>query len=65
VLEVDVLKQRRGPWPLAVEFDWDGERGLITGGRPIPYEQPGESSEGAFGAGGTFAKPKRRKAESS
>jgi hypothetical protein len=38
VLEVDVLKQRYGKWPLAVEFDWDADRGMISGGRSVDYE---------------------------
>jgi replicative DNA helicase len=41
VLEIDVLKQRYGRWPLAVEFDWDPDRGMISGGIPVEYEQPG------------------------
>jgi len=44
-LEGIVLKQRYGKWPLAVEFDWDAERGSITGGRPIDYDRPGEVTE--------------------
>ena len=38
VIEVDVLKQRYGKWPLAVEFDWDADRGMISGGKSVPYE---------------------------
>jgi len=44
-LEIDVLKQRYAPWPLAIEFDWDPTRGLISGGRSIAYTRPGETSE--------------------
>lgn len=40
-LEIDVLKQRWGQWPLAVEFDYDGDLGSITGGRTIPYDVTG------------------------
>lgn len=58
VLEVDVLKQRYGRWPLAVEFDWDGERGKISGGRTVPYDMPTESSDDAFG--GDFKQAKGR-----
>jgi replicative DNA helicase len=36
-LEIIVLKQRFGPWPMGVEFDWDAERGLISGGRTFAY----------------------------
>jgi len=44
-LEMLVLKQRYGRWPLAVEFDWDADRGLISGGRHVEYDRPGEASE--------------------
>lgn len=44
-LEVLILKQRYGKWPLAIEFDWDAERGSVLGGRPIEYERPGEATE--------------------
>lgn len=44
-LEIDVLKQRYAPWPLAVEFDWAPETGLISGGRSVEYARPGEVSE--------------------
>lgn len=40
-IEVDVLKQRWGMWPLAVEFDYDGDLGSITGGKTIPYDVTG------------------------
>lgn len=40
VLELDVLKQRWGAWPQAIEFEWDGSRALITGGTTVPYDQP-------------------------
>lgn len=43
-IEVDVLKQRYGGWPLRVEFDWDAEYGSVDGGRSVPYDQPGEAS---------------------
>jgi archaellum biogenesis ATPase FlaH len=38
VIEVDVLKQRYAKWPIAVEFDWDPERGTIANGRTVEYE---------------------------
>lgn len=38
--EVDVLKQRWGPWPMAIEFDWDSDKGSIEGGVTVPYDQP-------------------------
>jgi energy-coupling factor transporter ATP-binding protein EcfA2 len=47
VIEVDVLKQRFGPWPLAIEFEWNPDTGAIHNGRTIDYVQPGQ--EGEFG----------------
>lgn len=44
-LELIVLKQRAGRAPLAVEFDWDPDRGAIWGGKSIEYARPGEESE--------------------
>ncbi len=45
-LEACVLKQRFGRAPLSVEHIWDGDRGLISGGRSIPYETVGDRSGG-------------------
>lgn len=44
-LQVIVLKQREGAWPLAAEFDWNARSGKLWGGRPIEYDRPGEASE--------------------
>lgn len=44
-LELIVLKQRWGKWPLAVAFDWNAEMGSIGGGRTIDYDLFDESSE--------------------
>lgn len=46
-LEVDVLKQRYARWPLAVEFDWDADRGVVANGRSVHYDQPSVASVGA------------------
>lgn len=46
-LEIDVLKQRWGPWPMAVAFGWDSDKGSITGGETRPYDQPSVVPEGA------------------
>src|ERR1019366_5534816 len=43
-IEIDVLKQRYGSDMLAVEFDWDADLGMISGGRTIEYERPGAAS---------------------
>lgn len=40
-IEVLILKQRYGKWPLAVEFDWSGEFGSFENGRGVPYDPPG------------------------
>ena len=47
----DVLKQRWGIWPQAIEFEWNADKGQISGGTTVPYDQPSGSSESA-GAGG-------------
>jgi KaiC/GvpD/RAD55 family RecA-like ATPase len=44
-IELDILKQRYGKWPLAIEFNWDADRGMIDGGRSIPYEMLGTGNE--------------------
>lgn len=46
-LELYVLKQRWGAWPLAIEFDWDPDMGAISGGRSVSYDPVGEG--GALG----------------
>lgn len=52
-MELHVLKQRYGDWPLAVEFDWDAEYGEILGGQTLEVNKPGEqSSFDAFVDGG-------------
>lgn len=49
VLEVDVLKQRWGEWPLAIEFTWDADHGSVSGGKTIPYDAGfTEGAEDAF-----------------
>jgi replicative DNA helicase len=40
-LSVFILKQRHGPWPLAVEFDWNPDFGSIRNGRSVDYKHPG------------------------
>jgi hypothetical protein len=37
-IEIFILKQRYGAWPLGAEFDWDGEKGSIEGGKSIAYD---------------------------
>jgi replicative DNA helicase len=38
VLELDVLKQRYAKWPWAVEFDWDADKGRLSGGKTVAYD---------------------------
>lgn len=44
-IQLIILKQRRGVWPLAVEFDWDPDKGRLLRGRDIDYDRPGEANE--------------------
>jgi replicative DNA helicase len=43
-IEIDVLKQRDGLWPQAVEFDWVPEFAKITGGKTVDYSRPGDEN---------------------
>jgi DnaB helicase-like protein len=46
-IEIPILKQRDGKWPIGTEFDWNGLTGSITNGRTVPYDPPGTSSNEA------------------
>jgi len=59
-LEADILKQRDGRGMLAVEFDWDADRGMLSGGRSIEYERPGSANPNSFDA--KLREPKRKSA---
>ncbi len=48
-LQVVILKQRYGRWPLVVEFDFDADRGIITGGTSIKYERNVEGNDERMG----------------
>lgn len=48
-LELFILKQRNGPWPIGIEFGWDPDTGQITGGKHFDVKNAVETSE-AFGA---------------
>lgn len=39
-IEIDILKQRFGRWPLAVEFDWDAELMTMVNGKIVDYQPP-------------------------
>jgi replicative DNA helicase len=45
-IEIIVLKQRWGKWPLAVQFDWGSDLGAISGGKSIAYNDPIAGSSG-------------------
>jgi hypothetical protein len=39
-MEVLILKQRFGKWPIVVEYDWDGNMCTLQNPRQIDYEDP-------------------------
>lgn len=59
LMEVHVLKQRYGPFPLLVECEWDGDRGHIGAGVSQPYPRA-DSGMGEGGSNSAFEAPKRR-----
>lgn len=44
VLELLVLKQRHGVWPLAVHCDWDADIGRVWNGRTAEVARPGQAT---------------------
>lgn len=50
-IELIILKQRYGIWPQAVECDWSGEHGSITGGAGIEYKRGTAQQVQGFGEG--------------
>jgi replicative DNA helicase len=54
-LELYILKQRNGAWPLCIEFDWDSDFGSIANGRSVAINPKGDEDDG-----GAFPKPERR-----
>jgi hypothetical protein len=44
-MQAIVLKQRYGPWPMCVEFDYDPEYGAIENGKTVEYMRPGEEGD--------------------
>jgi replicative DNA helicase len=49
-IELSVLKQRYGRWPLAVRFVWDGDHCILSDGQEIEYQHPtGERDRGDEG----------------
>lgn len=53
-MELYILKQRNGPWPIAIEFDWVPDTGQISNGRSMSVEAKGETDE--LGTGMTTPK---------
>lgn len=47
-LELLLLKQRFGRWPLAVQFAWSGEYMTISDGEDVDYEHPGSKNGDVF-----------------
>jgi hypothetical protein len=43
-----------------VEFDWDADRGMISGGRTIEYERPGSAMGGNNSLDSKLREPKRK-----
>lgn len=60
-VEVLILKQRHGLAPVAVEFDWNADRGSLANGRSIAYERPGEVSDLDADVNFITGKPKNNK----
>lgn len=58
-LEIYILKQRNGPWPIGIEFDWEPDTGQISGGRSIDVKNAVETSE-AFGVDKSPTKSKSK-----
>ena len=59
VLEIDILKQRYGTWPLTVQFDWDPEHGSLANGRGVQYQHPGQTGGEFDDAWEAELKPRR------
>jgi hypothetical protein len=54
-MELYILKQRKGPWPIAIEFEWNPDTGQIANGRSVKVKHTVDSSDPAF------SKPKGKK----
>lgn len=46
-IEILILKQRFGKWPLAIQFEWDGDRMIIANGNDVDFEH-GTDARAAF-----------------
>jgi replicative DNA helicase len=59
-MELYLLKQRNGPWPIAIEFDWVPDTGQISNGRSLEVKAIGESDEIGGGFNVNTKRGKRR-----
>lgn len=56
-LDFIILKQRFGPWPMVVQFEFDPARGRIEGGITVPYMHEEAAPKDDFlGGGSEFGK---------
>lgn len=49
IVEILILKQRYGVWPLAVEMRWDPDRGQVWGGKTIVIDRAEASDDELLG----------------
>ena len=59
-MEIDILKQRYGKWPCAVDFEWDGNRGSVRGGRVVEYDVTASGGKGGNAIDALVAEPKKK-----
>lgn len=64
VLEVALLKQRYGKWPVAVSFDWVPDTGALAGGVHVDYDiiKPAKGG-GGQSVDGFMKAPKKKREE--
>lgn len=61
LLEIIVLKQRWGRWPIALEFEWNPRTASITGGKEVPYDAMIDQAGGTISNFFETGDKKRRK----
>lgn len=60
-MEIHIMKQRDGKWPIAIEFEYDSDRALLGKGREFDYRpDEGPSNELDDGIDQAFREPKRK-----
>jgi replicative DNA helicase len=45
-IELLILKQRYGKWPMAIEFDWNPDKATLDNGRDVEFQTTGGFHEG-------------------